>query len=80
MIWKFLTDTALEIVKAIARETKTLLQWALGGAIVGALVVGGVGFWLVGMEGLGIGALIGTGVGAIAGGGIYLWFFTEFHG
>ena len=34
MIWKFVKDIALVVVKAIAPEAKTLLQWALGGAIV----------------------------------------------
>ena len=69
-------ETARDIGKDFVGGTKTTLKWALGGAIVGALVVGGVGFWLLGMKGLGIGVLIGAVLGAIVGGGAYLWWLS----
>ena len=69
-------ETARDIGKDLVGGTKTTLKWALGGAIVGALVVGGVGLWLLGMKGLGIGVLIGAGIGAIVGGGVYLWWLS----
>ena len=72
----FAQDTAREVGKDLVSGTKKILKWALGGAIVGALVVGGVGFWLLGMKGLGIGVLIGAVIGAIVGGGVYLWWLS----
>jgi len=71
----FMEEMARDVGKDLASETKTTLKWALGGAIVGALIIGGIGFWLLGMKVLGVSALIGAVIGAIAGGWIYLWWF-----
>ena len=65
-------DVALDVGKGLLSETKITLKWAL----VGALIVGGAGFWFLGLKGLGMGALIGAVIGAIAGGGLYLWWGT----
>ena len=72
----FVKETARDIGRDFVGGTKTTLKWALCGAILGALLVGGVGFWLLGMKGLGIGALIGAVIGAIVGGGGYLWWLS----
>ena len=50
--------------KEIAQEARSWLRWALGGAVVGAVVLGGAGLWYFGFTGLWIGA----GVGAVGGG------------
>ena len=67
-------DVALDVGKGLLSETKITLKWALVGAFIGALIVGGAGFWFLGLKGLG--ALIGAVIGAIAGGGLYLWWGT----
>jgi hypothetical protein len=69
-------DVALDVGKGLLSETKITLKWALVGAFIGALIVGGAGFWFLGLKGLGMGALIGAVIGAIAGGGLYLWWGT----
>ena len=74
----FVEEIATDVGKDLVSGTKTILKWALGGAIVGALVVGGVGFWLFGMKVLGIGGLIGAVIGAIVGGAMYLWWLSPF--
>ncbi len=74
----FVEEIARDLGKDLASGTKTTLKWALGGAIVGALAVGGAGFWLLGIKVLGISALIGAVIGAIAGGGMYLWWLSPF--
>jgi uncharacterized protein YcfJ len=74
----FVQETAREVGKDLVSGTKKMLKWALGGSIVGALVVGGIGVRLLGMEVLAISALIGAVIGAIAGGGMYLWWLSPF--
>jgi uncharacterized protein YcfJ len=58
-----------DIGKDLLRETATTLKWALGGAVVGAVVLGGLGLWKFGLTGLGIGAV----AGAVVGGAIGFW-------
>ena len=50
--------------KAMGQEARSWLRWTLRGAVVGAIVLGGVGCWFFSLTGLWLGA----GVGAIGGG------------
>lgn len=68
----FVKEVARDVGKEFVSETKVTLKWALGGAIVGALILGGVGAKYLGLAGLGWGALAGAVVGSIAGALIYI--------
>ena len=68
----FVKETAREVGKELFNQSKLTLKWALGGAVVGALALGGVGFWFLGLSGLGVGALIGAVLGGFVGGWLYL--------
>jgi len=68
----FVKETAREVGKELISQSKLTLKWALGGAVVGALALGGVGFWFLGMSGLGVGALIGGVLGGFLGGWLYM--------
>ena len=59
-----------ELGRSIIEEGRSWLRWALGGAAVGAVAGGGLGFYYFGSEAL----LIGAGVGAVIGclGALYL--------
>ncbi|MHC4938654.1 MAG: hypothetical protein ACYTHK_06770 [Planctomycetota bacterium] len=63
---------AKEIRDGLAEEAKSWLLWALAGAIVGAVLLGGIGAYFAGLKGLGIGALAGAALGGIGVGIIYL--------
>lgn len=65
-------ETAREIGKGLVGEIKNILMWGLGGAILGALVLGGFGFAKFGQTGLGIGAVAGGVIGAVLGAGVYI--------
>lgn len=69
----FVKEVARDVGKEFVSETKETLKWALGGAIVGALILGGVGAKYFGLPGLGWGALAGSVVGAVAGALLYIW-------
>jgi hypothetical protein len=55
----------------LVHETGTTIKWAVGGALIGAVVLGGLGFWKFGVTGLAIGAIAGGVVGGVIGG----WFY-----
>ena len=55
---------AKEVLSGLKEEARTSLRWAIGGAIVGAVVLGGIGLIIFGLKGL----LIGAGLGAVVGG------------
>lgn len=59
-----------EVREDIVREAGVWLRWAVVGAIVGAVLVGGVGFWVFGFPGL----VWGAGIGAALG-GVGSWLF-----
>lgn len=69
---ELLKSAVRETGKELVSEFKTTLLWALGGAVIGALALGGAGYWLLAMKGVGMGALAGAVAGAIAGGWVYL--------
>jgi energy-converting hydrogenase Eha subunit A len=66
-----------EVGRAVGRdvieEGKSWLRWALGGAIVGALGLGGLGVYLFGVEALIYGVLIGAVIGAIGAWLLYIY-------
>lgn len=66
---KFIKELGRDIGKDLLCETGTTIKWTLGGALVGAAVLGGLGFWKFGVTGLAIGAV----AGAIVGGAIGFW-------
>ncbi|MEM8885560.1 MAG: hypothetical protein AAGD14_15955 [Planctomycetota bacterium] len=57
----------------VVEGAKSSLRWALGGAIVGALVLGVAGAWFAGVTGLGIGAAVGAVLGGIGA----WWFYLQ---
>jgi hypothetical protein len=62
-----LTRGARAVGGFILAEAKMWLQWTLGGAIVGAIGLGGTGFYLGGLTGLMWGAGAGVVVGGLVG-------------
>lgn len=64
---------ARAVGKELVRETGRSLRWGGAGAVVGAVGLGGVGFYLLGLKGLAIGAC----AGAVLGGLAALWFYFE---
>ena len=76
---EFVKDVALDVGKSLLSETKITIKWALVGAFIGTLVLGGAGFWFLGMKGLAMGVLMGVVIGAIAGGVLCLWWGTEIY-
>ena len=67
----FIKDIGREAGTDLVSETGTTIKWAMGGALIGAAVLGGIGFWKFGVTGLAIGAIAGGVVGGVAGG----WFY-----
>lgn len=55
---------AKEVLSGLKEDARSWLRWAIGGAIAGAVVLGGIGLILFGLKGL----LIGAGIGAVVGG------------
>jgi len=54
--------------KGLLKEAAVTLRWGLSGAVAGAALLGGIGFWKFGVTGLWIGAVAGAligGVGAV---------------
>jgi hypothetical protein len=68
----FIKELGKDVGKGLLQETGSTLKWAAGGAVLGALVLGGLGLWKFGLIGLGIGAAAGAILGAVAGGWFYL--------
>lgn len=54
----------------LADEARSWLRWAVAGAAIGAVILGGAGMYFFGWKGLGIGALAGAVVG-----GVGFWLF-----
>jgi hypothetical protein len=67
----FIREVGREVGKDLLRETGTTIKWAFGGAVVGAIFVGGLGFWKFGVTGLWIGAVAGALIGGAIGGWLY---------
>lgn len=67
----FIKEVGRDVGKELLRETGTTIKWAVGGAVMGALVVGGLGLWKFGVTGMGIGALTGAVIGGAVGGWAY---------
>ncbi len=61
---------ASEVGGELKREAGAWLKWFAVGAVVGAVILGGLGFYILGFKGL----LGGAAVGAILG-GTGLWLF-----
>ena len=59
------TSFAREVGKGLIEGGKSTLRWAGGGAVFGALALGGAGLWFFGVNGLLYGAAIGAVVGAL---------------
>ena len=68
---EFIKEIGREAGTDLVHETGTTIKWAMGGALVGAVVLGGLGFWKFGVSGLAIGAIAGGIVGGVVGG----WFY-----
>jgi hypothetical protein len=56
-----------DVGKDLLRETGTTIKWAVGGALVGAVVLGGLGLWKFGITSLTIGAVVGAALGGATG-------------
>lgn len=67
----FIKEVGREVGKGLIRETGITIKWALGGALIGGVVLGGLGFWKFGTTGLAIGAIVGAVVGGVLGGWTY---------
>ena len=52
-------------------DAKSTLLWTLGGAVTGALILGGLGAFYFGWSGFGIGLLAGAVVGILV-----VWWFA----
>ncbi len=59
--------------RGLVSELGVSLRWALWGAIIGALLLGGAGFWYFSWQGLGYGLLAGAVIG-----GVGAWLFYLF--
>ena len=67
----FIKEIGQDAGTDLLHETGTTIKWAVGGALIGAAVLGGLGFWKFGVIGLAIGAIAGGVVGGVVGG----WFY-----
>ncbi len=63
---------AKEVLSGLKEDARSSLRWAIGGAIAGAVVLGGIGLILFGLKGLLIGAGLGGAVGGIGVSWLYL--------
>ena len=59
----FIKEIGRDVGTDLLHETGTTIKWAVGGALIGAVVLGGLGFWKFGVTGLTIGAIGGGVVG-----------------
>ena len=67
----FIKEIGRDVGTDLLHETRTTIKWAVGGALIGAAVLGGLGFWKFGVTGLAIGSIAGGVVGGVIGG----WFY-----
>ena len=65
-------ELARDVSKGLLKETGVTLKWGLWGAVLGAIVLGGVGAWYFSAAGLVVGALAGALLGGIAGVVVYI--------
>jgi len=68
---RFIKELGRDVGKDLLRETGTTIKWTLGGALVGAVALGGIGLWKFGVTGLAIGAVSG----AMVGGAVGFWLY-----
>ena len=68
-------DIGRAVGRGLVEEGRNWLRWAGGGALVGAVFLGGAGGYYFGLNGLGIGALAGAVIGAV--GALVLYFFLS---
>jgi hypothetical protein len=68
----FAKELARDVSKGLLKETGVTLKWGLWGAVLGAIVLGGVGAWYFSAAGLVVGALAGALLGGIAGVVVYI--------
>ena len=67
----FIKEIGQDVGTDLLHETGATIKWAVGGTLIGAAVLGGLGFWKFGVTGLAIGAIAGGVVGGVVGG----WFY-----
>ena len=60
-----------EVGRSVVDEAKSSLKWTLGGAVTGAVILGGVGAYYFGWSGLGIGLVAGAVIGILV-----VWWFA----
>ena len=68
---EFIKEIGQDVGTDLLHETGTTIKWAVGGALIGAAVLGGIVFWKFGVTGLAFGAIAGGVVGGVVGG----WFY-----
>jgi len=66
----------IDFGKGLLDDLGLSFRWALWGAIIGALVLGGVGFWYFSWAGLGYGLLAGAVLGGVGAWLLYLFALT----
>ena len=60
-----------EMGRSLLDDAKSSLRWTLGGAVTGALIVGGLGAYYLGWSGFGIGLVAGAVIGILV-----VWWFA----
>ena len=65
-------EVGREVSKGLLQEAGTTLKWGFGGALIGAMALGGIGVWKFGLTGLWIGALVGAVLGGLGGVVVYI--------
>ena len=67
----FIKEFVREAGEDLVSETGETIKSAVGGALIGAVFLGGSGFWKFGVTGLVFGAIVGGVVGGVVGAWIY---------
>lgn len=65
------------ILGSLIDEGKTWLRFALGGAVIGALGLGGAAGWFIGLDAVLVATAIGTVVGGVGAWLLYLFAASE---
>lgn len=65
-----LREIGTELKEELKDEVSTWFRWALGGAVVGSIILGGFGIYVAGFSGFLVGAVAGALIG-----GIGAWIF-----
>ena len=63
----------VDVGKGLLDDLGLSFRWALWGAMIGAVLLGGTGFWYFGWEGLGLGLLAGAVLGGVGAWLLYLF-------